>query len=121
MSTRAEHARRPRRESLGKRKRALCRRVLARSGGACVYCGATAGAMHLDHLTPRVHGGGDDEANLVAACATCNSTRRHMRLTVWERYAAEHLGIVFSARNIRRRAAYAARRAQVGSRPRKSF
>ncbi len=75
--------------------------------------------MHLDHLTPRARGGTDDASNLVAACASCNSTRRHMPLATWQRYAAEKLGVVFSARRVRaqaRRVPVAPRRASLRER-----
>lgn len=49
-------------------------RILARDGFACRYCGARAPtvALHVDHVVARVRGGSDDDANLVASCATCN-------------------------------------------------
>jgi len=28
--------------------------------------------FHIEHIVPRVHGGGDDLANLALACAACN-------------------------------------------------
>lgn len=37
----------------------------------CVYC-ATTKTITFDHLVSRVNGGGDEPANLVPACRTCN-------------------------------------------------
>ena len=43
---------------------------------ACGYCGVTevdvGGGLTVDHHRPRSAGGGDDEDNLVYACARCN-------------------------------------------------
>jgi hypothetical protein len=54
----------------------VCRRVVARAAGRCEYCrmhqslqGAT---FHVEHVTPRSAGGGDDESNLALACPSCN-------------------------------------------------
>jgi 5-methylcytosine-specific restriction endonuclease McrA len=51
-----------------------------RDGFACVYCGedlrcAPACEVTLDHLTPRCEGGGNESANLITACRSCNSGR----------------------------------------------
>ena len=81
VSTRREHATRPRRESLRKRKPKLAALVMARDGGRCVYCPAP--ATTLDHLTPRSKGGLDIESNLVAACLSCNSARKDTDHEVW--------------------------------------
>ena len=51
--------------------------VYQRDGRACRYCGATA-ALTIDHVVPRIQGGGDEAENLVVACRTCNS-RKHGR------------------------------------------
>jgi len=49
--------------------------ILRRDNHACRYCGATAPDVKLtvDHVTPVALGGNDDPANLVTACAPCNS------------------------------------------------
>ncbi len=87
MCNSAAHNARPGRESLSKRLGRVARQIKARDGGACVYCGATAetsGAhLHLDHLTPRAHGGADVASNLVLACRACNSARQDMTLVAW--------------------------------------
>lgn len=50
--------------------------VQARAGFACEYCGVTeadsGGALTVDHLCPRSHGGVDAADNLVYCCWRCN-------------------------------------------------
>jgi 5-methylcytosine-specific restriction endonuclease McrA len=51
-----------------------------RDGFACAYCGtdlrnARPAEVTLDHLVCRVSGGGNESANLVTACRSCNSSR----------------------------------------------
>jgi 5-methylcytosine-specific restriction endonuclease McrA len=99
--TREEHARRPRRESLRKRRPALARQVMARDAHTCVYCASP--ATTLDHLEPRSQGGLDEASNLVAACLRCNSARRHRSLVSWQ-LRAFGLGIVFLVDAVRTRA-----------------
>lgn len=50
------------------------RGVLARDRWTCQYCGARPGkgVMTVDHVVPRVQGGGRSWDNLVAACQRCN-------------------------------------------------
>ena len=60
--------------------------LYARDGWACVYCGrgprdrrAThqdAVVLSLDHLTPRIENGGNENSNLVTSCKACNSSRQ---------------------------------------------
>jgi hypothetical protein len=49
-------------------------RILHRDNFTCRYCDAKPGSefLEVDHLIPRSLGGSDDQANLVAACVTCN-------------------------------------------------
>ena len=105
MCNSAAHNNRPGRESLSKRLGRVARQIKARDGFACVYCGATeasSGAhLHLDHLTPRSHGGADVASNLVLACRSCNSRRKDMTLAAW---AAATPELTFTARSIRARA-----------------
>ena len=63
-----------------RRWRQLRRLVLIRDSYRCrvltaggAECGAF--ATHVDHITPRVHGGTDSVENLRAACAACNLSR----------------------------------------------
>jgi hypothetical protein len=52
-------------------------RILERDGYACTYCNAdlTYNNMTIDHVVPRCQGGGDEYTNLVACCASCNSSK----------------------------------------------
>lgn len=107
MSSRAEHAVRPRRESLAKRLGRTAELIAVRDGHACLYCSRTAeqsGAhLHLDHLVPRSRGGADVAANLVLACRRCNSARQALTLTQWAAYAAT-LGLSIDPRRVRAQA-----------------
>ncbi len=109
MATRKEHAARPGRESLSKRLGKVARQIKARDDGRCLYCGRNAeesGAhMHLDHVTPKNHGGVDLASNLVTSCRRCNDTRKDMTLDVWAVYAAARLGLTFSPADILAQAA----------------
>lgn len=60
--------------SVSKRQRF---RVLVRDRFTCRYCGRSAPevVLHVDHVLPVCRGGTDDEANLVAACRDCNSSK----------------------------------------------
>jgi len=68
-------------------------RVFRRCNFTCVYCGFDGrpfdGWMQLsiDHVIPRSSQGPDEEANLVAACRSCNSITSRMQFatnTTWE-------------------------------------
>ena len=55
---------------------ALRRLVEHRAGGRCEYCHAPQRIcgyrFHLEHITPRSHGGSDAPVNRALACASCN-------------------------------------------------
>lgn len=57
------------------------RRVRAGIFGPCDYCGTWIAAT-IDHVVPRSQGGGNERANLVSACWSCNSSKGD-RLSVW--------------------------------------
>lgn len=53
-------------------------RVIGRDGRVCQYCGQEIGPrskLTVDHIQPRSCGGTDELANLIVACATCNSRK----------------------------------------------
>ena len=52
-------------------------RILMRDKMKCQYCGAkgTQFELTLDHIVPHSRGGGDDPANLCAACKPCNQRK----------------------------------------------
>jgi hypothetical protein len=91
LVTRAELARpdpawRPRRPPRPELPPSARARVWARSGGRCWYCGAACaphGGFCVDHLVPRAKGGGDDLANLVAACPACNAAKGGRTVEAW--------------------------------------
>jgi hypothetical protein len=56
---------------------ALRKLVRRRAGNRCEYCRLAQedlplATFHVEHVTPRKHRGGDDEANLALACDQCN-------------------------------------------------
>ena len=48
-------------------------RILLRDEFRCSYCGGRANSV--DHITSFEHGGTDEDCNLTAACATCNTRK----------------------------------------------
>jgi 5-methylcytosine-specific restriction endonuclease McrA len=51
--------------------------VRERAGNRCEYCqihqeDSPLAALHIEHIRPLKHGGGDDESNLCLACIDCN-------------------------------------------------
>jgi 5-methylcytosine-specific restriction endonuclease McrA len=62
------------------RYRRLRAAILARDGGICAWCRGP--ARTIDHLVPLARGGTADEANLVAACARCNSAQGAARRAI---------------------------------------
>lgn len=63
--------------------RGISRRIIARDGGICRYCGTAASAMQCDHVVPFTRGGTNDDDNLVAACADCNCRKRARTPDEW--------------------------------------
>lgn len=52
-------------------------RVRERAGHRCEYChlhqeDSPLAALHVEHIIPKVHEGGDDFENLALACMDCN-------------------------------------------------
>jgi 5-methylcytosine-specific restriction endonuclease McrA len=62
---------------IGKDMRTLLR-------GPCFYCQAK-GSMSLDHVVPLSRGGTHGIGNLVAACKSCNSSKRDRFITEWQK------------------------------------
>lgn len=57
------------------------RRQVRRHNGLCVYCGNPGTTM--DHVIPISRGGAHSIGNLVPACASCNSSKRHRTVMEW--------------------------------------
>lgn len=57
------------------------RRVLERDGWVCAYCQGP--ATECDHVIPIALGGGHEDANLAAACKSCNSSKRDRLVDEW--------------------------------------
>ena len=55
----------------------LKRRLMRRQNNTCVYCGyrRIAASMDIDHITPVVRGGSNDESNLQVICRPCNQRK----------------------------------------------
>ena len=53
------------------------RNIYARDANLCQYCGKTfpTKELTLDHVKPRVQGGGNSWTNLVCACVKCNARK----------------------------------------------
>lgn len=67
-------------------------RAAARAGWLCHWCGTPMArdrrsprAATIEHVIPRADGGGDGDANTVAACALCNNLRGRMEATAFAR------------------------------------
>ena len=56
------------------------RNVMKRDGHRCQYCGTATDPMTIDHVIPRVRGGGEMWENLVCACVTCNNKKGNRTL-----------------------------------------
>jgi len=58
-------------------------KIFVRDGGRCQRCGALVAlhagqglpVMHLDHIVPQSHGGGNECGNLQTLCPTCNARK----------------------------------------------
>ncbi len=56
-------------------------KVFAKCGGRCAYCGCRLlSNFHVDHIVPRVAGGGDALSNLNPSCVKCNNWKHSMPL-----------------------------------------
>lgn len=82
-------------------------RVARRANHRCEYCNAPEAIFNfpfeVEHITPKVRGGADDDANLALACRSCNLFKSnlielehngkivrlfHPRLDDWEKHFA---------------------------------
>lgn len=58
-------------------------RIIARYRGCCAYCGEPSTELQREHVIPLARGGRHSVGNIVPACATCNSTKRHRFVMEW--------------------------------------
>ncbi len=54
--------------------------IFKRDNYTCQYCGARNVPLTIDHVIPKVKGGGDTWNNLVTACHACNNQKGHKTL-----------------------------------------
>ena len=59
-------------------------RIFARDDYTCTYCGARAGKLECDHITPVSKGGSHGDDNLTTACFTCNRSKRDKTVEQWK-------------------------------------
>lgn len=59
------------------KKKKRHRRLLAETGGCCIYCGKplTATMATIDHIIPLSRGGYTEDENLTASCEPCNKLK----------------------------------------------
>lgn len=62
------------------------------SQGTCYYCGKRVepGALTMDHRVPLIRGGTSSKNNIVPACKSCNTRKKHLLPIEWEEYL-DHL------------------------------
>lgn len=60
------------------------KRILARDGEVCRWCGATEGPWHIDHVKAVAKGGKDNDANLCVSCAPCNLSKGAKSVCEWK-------------------------------------
>ena len=87
-------------------------RIYTRDDHRCVYCDGSIYddpnmLLTLDHVVARELGGGNAASNLVTACLSCNSAKRHLTVTQFIQHLADNGvnpdGIAKRVRNARRR------------------
>ena len=61
-------------------RKGLKNELMRRQSNTCVYCGARriARSMDIDHMTPIVRGGSNDDSNLQVICRPCNQRKGPM-------------------------------------------
>ena len=71
-------------------RKGLKNELMSRQSNTCSYCGSRriARSMDIDHMTPVVRGGSNDDSNLQVICSPCNQRKGMMTDTEFrERYA----------------------------------
>lgn len=87
-------------------------RIYKRDNHTCVYCGGSIYMdsemlLTLDHVVAYALGGTNDANNLVTACRSCNSSKRHLSVPQFIQYLSDQgtdtSCIAKNVRNARRR------------------
>jgi len=65
------------------------KKVYARDGYRCRYCGSTEN-LEIDHILLHSRGGSDAGNNLQTLCRACNRKRYHHRSGIWVALMQEH-------------------------------
>jgi excisionase family DNA binding protein len=73
------------RDKQPKLRQAIRRRILARDGYICGYCGQQYPIhwLQVDHVQAVTCGGSDEESNLLTACKRCNTSKNALPLDIW--------------------------------------
>lgn len=81
-----EEIRRERRKARDLRQSAWWKQKCAR--GRCYYCNAAVhpSELTMDHIVPLIRGGKSVKSNIVTACKTCNSQKKHLLPIEWQDY-----------------------------------
>jgi 5-methylcytosine-specific restriction endonuclease McrA len=53
-------------------------------GASCFYCGSRE-VIGLDHVVPLARGGRHTKGNMVAACLSCNSSKKNKTIMEWKK------------------------------------
>lgn len=64
------------------------RRLVARFGHRCAYCGLKR-RLTVDHVIPLIRGGEHRIGNVLPACRSCNSSKKDKLLAEWRRWRAK--------------------------------
>jgi hypothetical protein len=72
----------------------LRKRIWAKSGGLCWYCGSL--AHQVDHIDPVVLHGSNSISNKVPVCRWCNKSKRGQPLEIWRAKMALKMGLAFT-------------------------
>jgi len=62
-------------------------RIFLKTGYRCFYC-VIAIANQIDHMHPRIRGGGNEDANLIGACQPCNIRKKDRTVEEFRAYLA---------------------------------
>lgn len=62
-------------------------RIFLKTGYRCFYC-VIAIANQIDHMHPRIRGGGNEDANLIGACQPCNVRKKDRTVEEYRAYLA---------------------------------